>query len=120
MTAKGATLLAFFFVGTVLGNILFKHAAVALAPVAFNTATMRAILSSPSAISGAVFYFGAAIVWFMALSIVPLNLAISVSAMVYIAVVLIAWLVFGEAIPSVRWLGIALTVSGLMVIAWTS
>lgn len=120
MTLKGAAFLIVFFLGTVVGNLLFKQTALGLAPMTFSLETLRDAVTRPSLYLAVFFYMGAAIAWFVALSMVPLNIAISVSALVYVAVIMVAVVVFGEAIPMVRWMGIALTATGFAVIAWTS
>ena len=77
-------------------------------------------MTSPPVLIGAALYFAAAIAWFASLSMVPLNIAISVSAFVYVGVVLLAYLAFHEPIPLARWAGIALIALGMFVIGRTA
>jgi len=120
MPVKSIVFLSIFFVCTVLANFFFKHGALAIAPVSFSLETVRAALMSPPVLLGAALYFAAAVAWIVSLSMVPLNIAISVSAFVYVGVVLVAWLAFHEPIPLVRWAGIALIALGMLVVGRTA
>jgi len=55
--------------------------------------------------------------WIRALRAIPLSIAFTFSSAVHIFIPLSCWLFLGEAIGLRRWLGIALVVIGLMVIA---
>ena len=51
------------------------------------------------------------------LRFVPLNIAFNLSNIVHVFVPLSSWLVLGENISEKRWLGIALVLCGIFVIA---
>jgi drug/metabolite transporter (DMT)-like permease len=120
MPVKSVLFLSAFFVCTLLANFFFKHGAMALAPFTFSWDTLRTALTTPPVLIGAGLYFAAAVAWIASLSLVPLNIAISVSAFVYVGVVLLAWLAFHEPIPAARWAGIALIALGMFVIGRTA
>lgn len=118
--SRGAFLLSVFFVFTLAANFFFKQGAAGLAPFTFSVDTLRAALANTPIWIGAAFYLAAAVAWLAALSIVPLNIAVSVSALLYIGIVLLAALAFHEPIPLIRWAGIALVALGLFVIGRTA
>ena len=120
MDSKGAFLLSVFFVFTLVANFFFKQGASSLAPFTFSMDTLRVALASPQIWIGSAFYLAAAVAWLAALSMVPLNIAVSVSALLYIGIVLLAALVFHESIPLLRWGGIALIALGMLVIGRTA
>jgi multidrug transporter EmrE-like cation transporter len=55
--------------------------------------------------------------WLHALKTVPLNVAFSLACASHAFVPLSCWFFLGEAIPARRWLGIALVIAGITVIA---
>lgn len=116
---KGVAALAAFVVLTLLGNFYFKRGAMELSPLSMSVATLQQALQSANVWLGALCYGMAAVCWFVALSLVPLHLAITVSASVYIIVVLMAAFVFHEFVPVARWIGVAIVFTGLFVIGRT-
>lgn len=117
---RGVIFLLVFFITTVLANFCFKYGAQTLGPITLTPRTLIAALSSPFVLGGATLYAVAALAWIVALSIVPLNIATSVSAFVYVGIIIMAELVFGEIIPPMRWAGISFIVMGMIVIAITA
>lgn len=116
---KSALMLAGFVLFTVLGNFFFKRGAMELAPVSLSMVSFQAALGSKNVWFGVICYGLAAVLWFVSLSLVPLNLAITVSACVYVIVVLMAALLFNEPMSVARWAGVAMIFSGLVVIGKT-
>lgn len=116
---KGALLLAGFIVFTLLGNLCFKRGSAEIASMPMGFEMALTVLRSTDAWLGGSFYAIAAACWFLALSMVPLNIAITVSACVYILVVLLAFLFFKEPIPPMRWVGIGLVFTGLVFVGRT-
>ena len=55
--------------------------------------------------------------WMQAISILPLSVAFTLSNMVHVLIPLSCWAFLGEAIDPMRWLGITLVISGLLLIA---
>lgn len=120
METRGVFFLSAFFILTLAANFFFKIGAASLVPFTFSMDTLRAAVSSSQVWIGSVLYFAAAVAWLASLSIVPLNVAISVSAFLYIGIVLLAAFVFHESIPLLRWGGIALIALGMLVIGRTA
>lgn len=116
---KGAALLAGFVLFTLLGNYFFKRGAMELAPISLSAETLRHAIGSANVWFGGMCYALAAVLWFVSLSLVPLNLAITVSACVYVIVVLMAALIFHEPMPPARWAGMAMIFAGLIVVGRT-
>ncbi len=55
--------------------------------------------------------------WMQAISILPLSVAFTLSNVVHVLIPLSCWAFLGEAINPTRWVGIALVVTGLLLIA---
>lgn len=113
---KSAIFLSCFVVCTLLGNLFFKRSAGEIIPLSLNVDTLIVLLRSSNAWLGVVFYGLAAAFWLLSLAVTPLNIAISVSACVYVLVVLLAFFFFNEPIPPARWAGMALIFTGLIFI----
>lgn len=116
---KGAAMLAGFVLFTLLGNFFFKRGAMELTPINFSMVSLQSALANANAWYGAICYALAAVFWFVSLSLVPLNLAITVSACVYVIVVLMAALLFHEPMPMARWAGMAMIFVGLVAVGRT-
>lgn len=116
---KGAAMLAGFVLFTLLGNYFFKRGAMELAPISLSPETLQNAVGNANVWLGGMCYALAAVLWFVSLSIVPLNLAITVSACVYVIVVLMAALIFHEPLPPSRWVGMVMIFLGLIVVGRT-
>ena len=57
------------------------------------------------------------VTWLYVLRYIPLSIAFPISQAVHVLVPLGSWLVLGENIIGLRWLGIALVSSGLAIVA---
>ena len=55
--------------------------------------------------------------WLHALRTVPLNIAFNLTGIIHALVPLSCWILLGEAISGRRWLGIALVITGVLVVA---
>jgi len=108
--------LVLFMVTTVLANFFFKAAASDFGAMSLSSDTFMKALSTPYVWFGVIAYGVAAVAWFVSLSLVPLNIAISVSAFVYVLIILVAWLVFQEYVPLSRWFGIGMIIFGMIII----
>ena len=64
-----------------------------------------------------VFVILSLITWLYVLRYVPLSIAFPISQAVHVLVPLGSWLVLGENIVTLRWIGIALVSLGLLVVA---
>jgi drug/metabolite transporter (DMT)-like permease len=77
------------------------------------------VLTTPLVLAGLSLYVLGAIVWLTVLSRVPLSLAYPYLALSYAFTPALAWIFLGEAVPSLRWLGIAIICAGVVVVSRT-
>lgn len=75
------------------------------------------VLSSPLVIGGLGLYVLGAVAWLTVLSRVPLSFAYPFLALSYAFTPLLAWLILGESVPSLRWLGIATICLGVILVS---
>lgn len=73
----------------------------------------------PVVIAGLACYVLATLAWLVVLQRVPVSFAYPMISLNYIFVTLLAKYVHGEAVPSLRYLGLALILAGVAVIART-
>ena len=66
---------------------------------------------------GIVFTVLSFLAWIRAVRVVPLSIAFTFSNVIHVFIPLSCWLILNEAISPRRWLGIALVITGLAVIA---
>src|ERR1700731_3699533 len=64
-----------------------------------------------------VFVILSLVTWLYVLRYIPLSIAFPISQAVHVLVPLGSWLVLGENIIGLRWIGIALVLAGLAVVA---
>jgi drug/metabolite transporter (DMT)-like permease len=75
------------------------------------------VLSSPLVIGGLACYALGAVFWLTVLSRVPLSLAYPMLALTYVAIPLLAWLLLGESVSGLRWVGIGVICAGVLLVA---
>ena len=75
------------------------------------------MLTSPLVIGGLGLYVIGAAVWLTVLSRVPLSVAYPLLAMTYVFTPLLAWMVLGESVPALRWVGIGTICLGIIVVS---
>lgn len=75
------------------------------------------VLTNPLVIGGLALYVLGAAFWLTVLSRVPLSFAYPVLALSYAFTPLLAWLILGENVPSLRWLGIAIICAGVIIVS---
>jgi multidrug transporter EmrE-like cation transporter len=75
------------------------------------------VVSTPLVISGLAMYVLGAAMWLMVLSRSALSFAYPILAIGYAITPLLAWLLLGESMNGVRWLGIAVICLGVLVIS---
>jgi len=75
------------------------------------------VLTNPLVLVGLGLYVLGAVAWLTVLSRVPLSFAYPMLALSYALTPLLAWLVLREPIPSIRWVGIAVIVLGVSIVA---
>lgn len=57
--------------------------------------------------------------WFLALKLLPLNLAYPLQAGGYVIVSILAWFVFGEPLTVLGWISLAIIVIGVCLLAFS-
>jgi drug/metabolite transporter (DMT)-like permease len=77
------------------------------------------VLSSPLVLGGLGFYAIGAVAWVTVLSRVPLSLAYPNLALSYAFTPVLAWLLLGESVPTLRWLGIGVICLGVLIVSRT-
>lgn len=75
-------------------------------------------LTSPLILLGVALYGIATVVWLAVLSRLPLSTAYPLQSIAYVLGILIAWGVFQETVPLTRWIGAAIIVVGVVVVAY--
>ena len=73
--------------------------------------------TNPFVVAGLGLYVVSAVVWLAVLSRVALSFAYPIVALSYVFTPLLAWLILGEQLPSLRWLGIAVIFLGVFVVS---
>jgi drug/metabolite transporter (DMT)-like permease len=74
------------------------------------------VLTSPWIVSGVFLYGLATLLWLAVLSRLPLSTAYPLQSLAYVFALLLAWLLFGEAVPPNRWIGTGIILAGVFVI----
>ena len=104
----------FMLASTVLANLLMKIGA-------DGPPEDRILgLLSPKTIAGLFFFGMAGLMYAFLLRLIPLNVAQSIMASQYLAVILAAALVLSEPIPPIRWVGILMIFIGIFVVTRTT
>ena len=75
------------------------------------------VVSNPFVVVGLGLYAFSAVVWLTVLSRVPLSFAYPIVALSYAFTPLFAWLLLGEQLPSLRWVGIATICAGVFLVS---
>lgn len=98
-----------------IGQSLWKFGIQKVGSVSLNTAYQ--LVGSPYILMGFVFYALATLLWFHLLAIAPFSVIYPMQSMAYIFGIIIAWTIFGEAIPYTRWIGCAVIMAGVYIIS---
>jgi drug/metabolite transporter (DMT)-like permease len=80
-------------------------------------AALLRIVSSPMLIAGLGCYVAGAASWIVVLSRLPLSLAYPIVAVSYAITPIMAWLLFGESVPAIRWAGIGAICLGIILVS---
>jgi multidrug transporter EmrE-like cation transporter len=114
---KPIVLLLLSVAGASLGQILFKKGVILTGEVTFRGSIFEELMRlifNPVVFSGLVFYVVSTILWLAALSKTTLSFAYPFTALTFILVMLSSRIVFLESIPTLRYVGIALIVLGIL------
>ena len=71
----------------------------------------------PGILGGLACYVLSVVVWIVALSRVDVSMAYPMLSVGYVVNALLAWWLFGEAVSLQRWLGIAVIIVGVVLVA---
>jgi drug/metabolite transporter (DMT)-like permease len=82
-------------------------------------ATVRRIASNISVWGGLALFVLSAAVWIIVLSRASLSYAYPFVSLTYALILLFDRFVLGEAVPSVRWLGVVLIIAGIVLVSRT-
>jgi drug/metabolite transporter (DMT)-like permease len=72
----------------------------------------------PELIVGLTCYAGAAILYILILTRVPLSVLAPSVALQYVIAVLVGNYAFGEVIPGYRWVGLGMIIAGVILVIW--
>jgi drug/metabolite transporter (DMT)-like permease len=97
-------------------QLAFKWGADGLAGLAFGPAMIVRALTLPGVWLAAAGYAGTFVVWMAILRAMPLSRAFPMTGLAYVTVPLLAWIVLGERIDLPRAGGIALIVTGVVLL----
>jgi len=84
-----------------------------------TVALFKGALSTPLVWAGLVLFGLSAMVWLLVLSKTSLSFAYPFASLTYVLIVVFDRFVLHEQVPAGRWLGVALIVSGILVVAST-
>ena len=76
--------------------------------------------TNPLVLLGLFFYFSSALLWLMVLSKEKLSFVYPLVAFSYVLTVFLSKIILKEAVPSLRWLGMAVIVVGILIVAKSS
>lgn len=120
MATKTILLLILSIVLGASGQLMFKGAARTL-PGFAELGLARLLLTlftTPMILGGFACFFTSSILWILALRTVPLNIAYPMVALSYIIIFTGSCFLFQEPVSWRHWVGAALIVAGIVLIAW--
>ncbi|MBF0562421.1 MAG: EamA family transporter [Alphaproteobacteria bacterium] len=101
-------------------QVALKLGSGALGDMAFGWRWLETAVANPWTWVAAASYFTAFIAWMAILKSQPLSVAFPMSAVAYPMVVMASWLILGESVGFLRWVGILCIVGGVWLMAETS
>jgi multidrug transporter EmrE-like cation transporter len=112
MTPLDAMNLSVFTVMLAFGQVFFKRVGLALQGHS-GLEAIAVVIRAPSLYFGLILYGGATLLWIWILSRVNLSVAYPWVAVGMVIVPLLGWLMFGERVGPIFWLGVAFIVIGV-------
>ena len=117
-----------FFIGIVIGafgGILMKIGAGQIGSVEVNTVSQLVtflikLFSNIAALAGMALYFASALVWSYLLTKLDISYVQPILALTYVATPILAIVILGEHVPTLRWIGIVIIILGVFIVARTS
>lgn len=111
---------AIFVLATAFANVMQKKAISSLGPVhGLSVDVLRRLALSPYMWCGMTAYVLALAMYLALLTRVPLNVATSIAALNFVAVLLASRIVLGEPIPPLRYVGFGCILLGIYVVSLT-
>ncbi len=103
-----------------IGQYFLKLGANKLGAVTADNAIglMLKILTIPDLLIGLTFYAGAAVLYILILTRVPLSVLGPSVALQYVFAVLMGKYFFNDPIPGYRWIGLGFIACGVMLVIW--
>jgi multidrug transporter EmrE-like cation transporter len=113
-------LLLISIMASVTGQLFLKLGANKLGKVNASNiiSQITSIITTPELLLGLLCYGLGAIAYILLLTRVKLSVAGPSASLVYVFSVLIGYFIFKETIPSIRYLGLGLIVSGVILVVW--
>ncbi|MEK4061086.1 MULTISPECIES: EamA family transporter [Paenibacillus] len=97
------------------GQILFKLGLGKMGGVSLDNAWKA--LFNLYIIAGLFLYVFATLIWFVVLSRIPLSVAYPVQSIAYVLGLLAALFIFNEPVTLIKWVGMAVIMVGVLIIA---
>ena len=105
-------------------QLMLKAGAMSVGPIGAVQNNVRTWVSTawslaqhPGILGGLTCYAISVVVWIVALSRVEVSVAYPMLSIGYVVNALLAWWLFGEAVSAQRWLGIAVIIVGVVLVA---
>ncbi len=83
----------------------------------FNWQWLADVARNPGILAAIACYIGAFFVWMLILRRSSLSLAFPLSSLVFVVVLLGSWLGLGEHISPLHWVGVAVIIGGMALLA---
>jgi drug/metabolite transporter (DMT)-like permease len=115
-------LILFAIACSVAGQLTLKVGMTAVGQVGISTLQqpvqlLARLVSTPFVAGGLGLYCLGAVAWLSVLSRVPLSIAYPNLALTYAFTPVLAWLLLGESVTSLRWVGISIICLGVIVVS---
>lgn len=104
----------------VIGQIFVKRGLNLLGTIDFSSGlfiTYVKIFLSPLVLIGSIIYTISIFFWIYSLSKVDLSFAFPFLSFSYVLIILVSWLILGENIPLLRWIGVLVICVGVFLIS---
>jgi multidrug transporter EmrE-like cation transporter len=99
-------------------QLAFKTASQAVEGLSFGLGFLQVALSTPALWITILCYVATFIAWMVVLTRMDLNRAFPLTALTYVTVPMLAFIFFGEQLPTLRVVGIGVIIAGVMLIGW--
>ena len=112
-------MLALAILFAVVSQLLFKSGIGSIGQVTLTRNTLPAeiwkLATSPQIVVGMALYSVGFLAWLGAMSRFGLSYVYPFTSMNYVLVLLFSWIVFNEPLSPIRWLGVAVIISGIFI-----